>query len=66
MTITFINGKYSLHGSSRDINELIKELTLTLKMLAEDASLVNNESQDKICLGIMSELMNSDMQHSQL
>lgn len=64
MTITFINGQYSLHGSSRDINELIKELTLTLKMLAEDASLVNNESQDKICLEIMSDLMNSDAQYT--
>ena len=48
MTLTFINGTYRLNAETEDAKELLKELSLAIKMLSEDLIEANESSSKKI------------------
>ena len=64
MIITYIKGKYRLNAKSSDAKELIRELTLALKMLAQDASISSDEDSQGIIRDIVLDLEDSGIASS--
>lgn len=56
MTMTYINGIYRLDAQSRDNKELIKELTLAIKMLAEDVALMYGSDEQGVIDDIIADI----------
>ena len=63
MTLTFINGTYSLNAETEDAKELLKELSLAIKMLSEDLTEANESSSKKIIDDLILDLTADSVYH---
>lgn len=63
MTLTFINGTYRLNAETEDAKELLKELSLAIKMLSEDLTEANESSSKKIIDDLILDLTADSVYH---
>ena len=63
MTLTFINGTYRLNAETGDAKELLKELSLAIKMLSEDLTEANESSSKKIIDDLIVDLTADSVYH---
>ena len=48
MILTYVRGKYRINAQSRNAEKLIKELTLCIRMLAQDVAMSTNEDTENV------------------
>ena len=63
MTLTFINGTYRLNAETEDAQELLKELSLAIKMLSEDLTEANESSSQKVIDDLILDLTADSVYH---
>ena len=63
MTLSFINGTYRLNAETEDAKELLKELSLAIKMLSEDLTEANESSSKKIIDDLILDLTADSVYH---
>ena len=63
MTLTFINGTYRLNAETEDAKELLKELSLAIKMLSDDLTEANESSSKKIIDDLILDLTADSVYH---